>query len=1045
MRAFLLDGLRKLVESKFGEVAVAVVDDQARAWVANEENRTQEKIDADLNSGGYVTAVKEFLGIIHTDDLLALCGEYWVRYVDGGTSLAPSDERGMAAFLRAVTALNELHHELGQTYGLARFPFLDVDRSAAKTSTVFRVTCVCDDAPMVLMVKGMIRELCRVTLRDVDISNPVEITSGDKEAHTQPNSTDIKETPTVSVGVANWLPEGTRRFVIELRVRRKSVVEAEKFRTSKFGITGPSVDMLFPFHVAFNMDLEIEQVGSHLLRMCPDLAIGSMLTDHFSVVRPHIKRVCTQSIVGNLDSLFVLQKKLPDGKMVVLNGQMVHFEREDLLVFLGCPTLQSLRNTDSSLFDLPIFTRVADIPFNFKLTEVEVDPSTITTQGKEASECNGEGEDTVLQLPTRDMLRSYSAGHAGGLSKEELVANNRIKLYKWHAQSAASTAAKSQVDFTAPVQKILAALQKLRSNVDPDIQGDIDTVLNELHSAYDVYLPSIEGRFDKQGDPELSDYMASFFPRQSTVKFDHSRSNSLVPSAGSLSTRRVSDGSIPAVHTTRRDSLEASDKEGFVYLGSPEDGGSWRQRYFVLSDWHIYYFRDDDAESLPIGMVDLQRYMHCRQVSAGSLRCVELSSDPTSEVRKYYFHAADTKETEEWMQALMDKYTEIRMSKQQADWDRLVETRTALPDGTSKSTDSQPMVVFDVTIDVPRRMSLKESHWLTELGDLDFDIFKVAEATNGRPLQFIGKAIFQNLGLLEKFQITESKLDNFLRCMERGYRKENSYHNATHAADVTQTLYYFLITLRLSQYISELDVFAAIVAAIIHDFMHPGTNNAYQINNRAPEAMLYNDQSVLENMHLTKAFQVLADEDCNILCGLTDTEYRHVRAVIVQMVLNTDMSLHFELTGKFKSAITLMASEGTLGTGHRLPNNTIMLVLAMALHCADISNPIKKFHLYIQWAHRVMEEFWRQGDSERAKGQPISPMCDRQTVTMAKCQLSFITFIVEPLFLTFSDFAPEVADECIPNLRMNKESWMKIQAAEEKAKEATSSNSPEHH
>lgn len=29
-------------------------------------------------------------------------------------------------------------------------------------------------------------------------------------------------------------------------------------------------------------------------------------------------------------------------------------------------------------------------------------------------------------------------------------------------------------------------------------------------------------------------------------------------------------------------------------------------------------------------------------------------------------------------------------------------------------------------------------------------------------------------------------------------------------------------------------------------------NNAYLINKRAPEAMLYNDQSVLENMHLTK-------------------------------------------------------------------------------------------------------------------------------------------------------------------------------------------------
>lgn len=76
-----------------------------------------------------------------------------------------------------------------------------------------------------------------------------------------------------------------------------------------------------------------------------------------------------------------------------------------------------------------------------------------------------------------------------------------------------------------------------------------------------------------------------------------------------------------------------------------------------------------------------------------------------------------------------------------------------------------------------------------------------------------------------------------------------------------------------------------------------GVNNAYLINKGSPEAMLYNDQSVLENMHLTKAFQVLADPDCNIFCNMAEVDYKHVRTLIIQMVLNTDMSLHFELMG----------------------------------------------------------------------------------------------------------------------------------------------------
>lgn len=68
----------------------------------------------------------------------------------------------------------------------------------------------------------------------------------------------------------------------------------------------------------------------------------------------------------------------------------------------------------------------------------------------------------------------------------------------------------------------------------------------------------------------------------------------------------------------------------------------------------------------------------------------------------------------------------------------------------------------------------------------------------------------------------ESKLDNFLRVVGKGYKAENPYHNAYHAADVTQTLYYFLYTLGVAQYLGDREIIAAIIAAIIHDFMHPG-------------------------------------------------------------------------------------------------------------------------------------------------------------------------------------------------------------------------------
>lgn len=199
--------------------------------------------------------------------------------------------------------------------------------------------------------------------------------------------------------------------------------------------------------------------------------------------------------------------------------------------------------------------------------------------------------------------------------------------------------------------------------------------------------------------------------------------------------------------------------------------------------------------------------------------------------------------------------------------------------------------------------------------------------------------------------------------------------------------------------------------------MHPGLNNAYMIATKAAEAMLYNDQSVLENMHLTKAFQVLGDDDCNILCNLKDDDYRHIRMLIIQMVLNTDMSQHFELMGKFKSAVILMADKPTA----EIQPGTILLILSMAIHCADVSNPCKPTPMYLEWATRVMNEFWHQGDLERDAGMAISPMCDRHTVTLDKCQSSFMDFIVEPLYMTFAELVPELHDECIANLQSNKE------------------------
>lgn len=57
---------------------------------------------------------------------------------------------------------------------------------------------------------------------------------------------------------------------------------------------------------------------------------------------------------------------------------------------------------------------------------------------------------------------------------------------------------------------------------------------------------------------------------------------------------------------------------------------------------------------------------------------------------------------------------------------------------------------------------------------------------------------------------------------------------------------------------SKLEVLAALVAAAVHDVDHPGRTNQFLIETSNHLALLYNDNSVLENHHLAVAFQTMA-------------------------------------------------------------------------------------------------------------------------------------------------------------------------------------------
>lgn len=102
---------------------------------------------------------------------------------------------------------------------------------------------------------------------------------------------------------------------------------------------------------------------------------------------------------------------------------------------------------------------------------------------------------------------------------------------------------------------------------------------------------------------------------------------------------------------------------------------------------------------------------------------------------------------------------------------------------------------------------------------------------------------------------------------------------------------------------------AMLFAAAIHDAEHTGTTNDFHVSTRSPLAILYNDQSVLENHHLSVTWDILKTPDCNILSKLDTSEETYFRELVQEMVLATDMSLHFSALNDIKHTIETTPAE----------------------------------------------------------------------------------------------------------------------------------------
>ena len=163
------------------------------------------------------------------------------------------------------------------------------------------------------------------------------------------------------------------------------------------------------------------------------------------------------------------------------------------------------------------------------------------------------------------------------------------------------------------------------------------------------------------------------------------------------------------------------------------------------------------------------------------------------------------------------------------------------------------------------------------------------------------------------------------------------------------------------------------------------------------------------------------------------TESSLIRKKMIQCVLSTDMINHAKI---FSFTKLLLEKKNNLNSMYDnldeiQKNEKQQNFMDLLIHACDISNPTKPYEIYSIWANNVMNEFYLQGDKEKALGIPVSFLCDRETTSISQGQIGFIEGVVFPFFDCFSKLFSGL-EFTIINMEKNKNEFIKIKEMEEK-------------
>lgn len=126
---------------------------------------------------------------------------------------------------------------------------------------------------------------------------------------------------------------------------------------------------LFPFHIYFDNNLEIIEVGKSLLKI-HDVEKHKSFTEYFSFERPFSVKPNVKSVSEFINQLFIIKSKIND--KLLLRGQMILMD-QNFLLFIGSPwinEIETLSDLELNLNDFSLHDSTTDLLHLLKTKDI---------------------------------------------------------------------------------------------------------------------------------------------------------------------------------------------------------------------------------------------------------------------------------------------------------------------------------------------------------------------------------------------------------------------------------------------------------------------------------------------------------------------------------------------------------------------------------------------------------------------------------------------------------------------------------------------------